>query len=462
MAASLDRVDQTDVFTPISVDESHHLVGNFTEHTRYFEYGTGNSTSRDTTVRIWAGMNVPGSDTGQGRTQGKVPMVTLYDERGQVIGKSCKAQPFILGDSWIDPVIHTWKGAKIDRPAYVQLSQTDVDALCISAIEIIYPDDGSALIYGDIPHKTCGWLGYPSVSKVNPREGRPDLRNPNATTGYPASCFWLGGRSPPPKHEVFNPSKHMAASVAFHIRDFDGKNESVQAYNRNTDLLCKSTPRMQAHSSIPDSIAIFSPPLMYGHEERFANGSTAVPSYLDPMYVVDTEVFDHSAMAAWPQSDSYSDANSKACDPSVKLARAGDDDDPTPQNYDDDTDKAPLSQLFANYLVISAGESLLHSAEAVCANSNILGPNYWNSFEELFCETQTRTLWHGCNGTENVGGCFDGAQMALLGPHAAGHLVEHSKGNNGNGSVSMAAVAAVAAAAAAPVLKKFMHCRHIV
>lgn len=91
--------------------------------------------------------------------------------------------------------------------------------------------------------------------------------------GYRPYCFWLDPDDSYAPETDWELGSHKPKSVTFHMADFNGKNETVQAYRDNTDLLCKSKPRMQAYPSISKTVSIFKPPLMYGQGGTDADGN---------------------------------------------------------------------------------------------------------------------------------------------------------------------------------------------
>lgn len=77
-------------------------------------------TLRDATVRIWAGMTSKRSDSAAINPHGFMPHAILYDERGEMTGKSCGRRRFVKEGDFQDIKIPA-RGGHNARPGYLEL-----------------------------------------------------------------------------------------------------------------------------------------------------------------------------------------------------------------------------------------------------------------------------------------------------------------------------------------------------
>ena len=112
-------------FIPIVVTAAGSIVnwvnGKLTDKVDFFPQGEKDPTPRDSTVRIWAGMVGNRSEAKLTSTAGYMPHIILYDERGSMIGKSCKRPKHIKEGNFQDIVIES-KDENNVRPAYLELT----------------------------------------------------------------------------------------------------------------------------------------------------------------------------------------------------------------------------------------------------------------------------------------------------------------------------------------------------
>ena len=249
----------------------------------------------------------------------------------------------------------------------------DWDGICIAAIEVTYPDDGKAIIYGDVPFHLCGWTGYPSIT---------DFPLPGvSSSGYHPYCFWLDSDN---SNDIGSPK-----SVHFHIPDFNANNLTVDAYNANYDLVCKSQGRMGKSMHEFQSIPYFDPPLIYDPDGLDIAGNLIDATYLNPRYVLDQRV------GEWPESEGHKRKPRRSALHAPPTTRAS------------STQEARLASFASSHDTLSA--------EYVCSRTNVAGPNYVNILEGKFCRMDDRTVWDVCIGG-STSNCFDTDKEILYGP----------------------------------------------
>lgn len=104
----------------------------------------------------------------------------------------------------------------------------NTDAVCMSAIAVMYPDGGQTSILGDVPHGFCNWTGYPSLTELD-FDGKG--------TTYRPYCFWIDRDDSVNRNAPWSPQDHIPITMSFHLPDFNGQNATMEAYNANPDLV---------------------------------------------------------------------------------------------------------------------------------------------------------------------------------------------------------------------------------
>ena len=307
-------------------------------------------------------------------------------------------------------------------------------------MHISYPSDqGSVLILGDAMVKLCHWQGYPSEARIELDEG---MHRP--------LCFWIDGddsyNEPLPEGRPWFPTQHKVYSMNLHLPDFEGKNETVSAYNDNAQLLCNSDPRLQPRSDFNGTVPIFVPALVYpGDLDRGdpteenctcvlnADGrgwaSSAEPGR--------TGINGEKIKGYWPGFRRWWRADRRrdeAHDSSV---------DSVPQEQPDWTEEGSEASdsistavrrtkiPFGERLTISREENREFFASTVCQTPQLVGPHYVNLIEGLFCDMEDRTTWPLCD-TSRKYDCFDMDNMNLL---VAPELTSHVNSQLGDSSM---------------------------
>lgn len=112
-------------FIPITVTAGGTIAGwingKLTDGVDFYK-SEHDPTPRDHTVRIWAGMVEDKKDSAYVNAQGFMPHVVLYDERGDMIGRSCGKRKYIKEGNFQDIKIVP-KNKNNVRAAYVRLFQ---------------------------------------------------------------------------------------------------------------------------------------------------------------------------------------------------------------------------------------------------------------------------------------------------------------------------------------------------
>jgi hypothetical protein len=188
----------------------------------------------------------------------------------------------------------------------------------------------------------------------------------------------------------------MPYTVGFHIRDFRGSNNTVNALQENKDLFCGSSGRMEAWSKDQNDEAwvnVFNPPLTYDGDR---------PTYLDPKYVTNHNV------KQWITSD-RGGFTKRSAKPIVDRQET----DASTANEESEPNE--MHQL---WWALSTSTELDMSAEYVCSQPNMAGPHYANLHEGKFCKLDDHTVWDLCGGDIKTN-CFDMDSQVLWGESSA-------------------------------------------
>ncbi|KAK5190461.1 hypothetical protein LTR99_008865 [Exophiala xenobiotica] len=372
-------------------------------------FGKKNPTPYKTKVRIWAGLDYNRTNAGRSSLGGTRPKILLYDELGRHLGNTLavpkdgildkKPKEGIPEGSFRDYEIEIWDRQNENasrswvrgntRASYMAISADGNDAICISAIAIMYPDGGSDLILGDIPARLCGWRSYVSATEL-PIPGR-------GSATYRPQCFWLDGDdSFGDRKKPWAKGSNMPYTVGFHIRDFRGNNDTVNALRKSKDLFCGSSGRMETWSKDQNAEAwvnVFNPPLTYDGDN---------PTYLDPKYVTNHNV------KQWITSD-RGGFTKRSATPAVDRQET----DASTANEESEPNE--MHQL---WWALSTSTELDMSAEYVCSLPNMAGPHYANLHEGKFCKLDDHTVWDLCGGDIKTN-CFDMDSQVLWGGSSA-------------------------------------------
>jgi hypothetical protein len=193
-------------FIPITVTAGGNLVSKLLEWVHIVPKPPKDKTSRDHVVRIWAGMDFSRENSKTSSLAGGIEDVVLWNERGDYAGSHLnhKEEKGIGEGDFYDVLVNYEKHNA--RAPYVQLracefipplqtlshcnrltkGTANIDAICVSAVQLIYPDGGTEILLGDIPTKLCGWKGYRSMTEI-------PLPGSDGSNTYQPWCFWLDG-----------------------------------------------------------------------------------------------------------------------------------------------------------------------------------------------------------------------------------------------------------------------------
>jgi len=142
-------------------------------------------TPRDHAVRIWAGMDFNKANSKKSSLAGGIPEVVLWNERGDYAGYAYNEEKKMkgVGEGDFHDVLVNYENHNARAP-YVQLRASSNDAICVSAVQVMYPDGGTEILLGDVPTKLCGWTGYRSMTEI-------PLPGSDGSTTYQPWCFRL-------------------------------------------------------------------------------------------------------------------------------------------------------------------------------------------------------------------------------------------------------------------------------
>ncbi|KAJ9499382.1 hypothetical protein H2202_004965 [Exophiala xenobiotica] len=371
-------------FIPITVTAGGNLVSKLLEWVHIVPKPPKDKTSRDHVVRIWAGMDFSRENSKTSSLAGGIPDVVLWNERGDYAGSHLnhKEEKGIGEGDFYDVLVNYEKHNA--RAPYVQLRASNIDAICVSAVQLIYPDGGTEILLGDIPTKLCGWKGYRSMTE-NPLPGS------DGSNTYQPWCFWLDGDdSYGRSDEAWAIGKNMPKSVSFHIKDFDG-NGTIDAYQKNPGLICNSAPRLYASNDRPDQLHMFNPPLIY--------------------HGPDANNLDEKVVDKWPMTEKRKKPKkNKSYLPRKKRASDGDD--------AAQAEKGPkFHEMHELWWTLSNSTKLDDTATVLCSMPNIDGPHWASLYDRKFCKMDDHTLWDLCD--ENIrSNCFDIESQQLWGEAA--------------------------------------------
>jgi hypothetical protein len=214
-----------------------------------FPHPSGSST----VVRVAAGLSLP-RDSDFARTGGNTPSIALFDESGERIGFKSGARHGKIGDgNFKDIVVDPINKDNNRAPAYLSVSGSGDDALCIAYIYITPPSKEFWAFFGDVP-KECNAPWYHSNLPVQRQGGDP----------FKPRCFWIDS----PEHNNGKTTGNFPQGAGIHLLDFAATNARVQQYVESRDTMCGSAPRFSLYPSLTEMncLPIFNPPLKYNDD----------------------------------------------------------------------------------------------------------------------------------------------------------------------------------------------------
>jgi hypothetical protein len=175
-----------------------------------------------TTVQIQLGQNATqGASLG-----GNLPGVSLWDEQGEAIGSSIGGEQLPQGNfKNVQIVAHPNVGNV--PAAYVSISASGDDAVCVAFVTIIQANGDSSSFTGDVAAQ-CGATWFESSINLG-------------TDGEHPRCVWIDKNGSDGLQDQ---------GFGFHVRDFFGTDAQGIAYGANNDLMCKSGPRFRMYQQL--------------------------------------------------------------------------------------------------------------------------------------------------------------------------------------------------------------------
>ncbi|KAH3199123.1 hypothetical protein KXV92_009748 [Aspergillus fumigatus] len=290
------------------------------------------SRGSSTVVRVAAGLSLP-RDGDYARTGGNTPSIALFDESGDGKFKDIVVEPINKDNS--------------RAPAYLSVSSSGNDALCIADIYITPPSKEFWAFFGDVP-KECGVAWYRSNLPVQRQNGDP----------FKPRCFWID--SP----DTGKTTSSFPQGAGIHLTDFTANQGRVQQYQISRDTMCASAPRFSFFAALKTPGQVMCSP---GPNEKptakqilqlqkWTGGRVSTPTY---------GVKTRSVKAR---------QNDWVC--------------------------------FADHQVVVVSEHGEHTASELCKSTSAAGPDFVSTKEGLFCDMCTGELWPLCS-KDVPTGCFD-------------------------------------------------------
>lgn len=293
--------------------------------------------------------------------------------------------------------------------AYVSISASGDDAVCVAFVTISQANGDSSTFTGDVPAK-CGATWFESSINLG-------------TNGQHPKCVWIDQNGSDGLQDQ---------GFGFHVRDFFGTVEQGNAYDGNTDLMCKSGPRFRMYQQLKakESILFYKPPLRYNQD-----GTDEDPSKIinNPGTLTQIDDDEQRQLCMDPDTRPLQPCDKCAtfplpgipCDAKItKRDRRRMKDKKTHESWMSQTTNstsAPATtsnpNANANYnnngtsswrfegaLIISAIP--VHSASKLCASAHSYGPDFVATSEGKFCDMKRKYLWDVCSDRKSTC-CFD-------------------------------------------------------
>ena len=330
-------------------------------------------TDETTTVRIGVGTSLKDEAT----TGGDTPGIAIFDVVGRKIGDARGSDSNIDDGSFKDIKVISYDGMGGRQAEYLSISKGGNDALCIAYITVTWPDNSKYVWSGDVGY-SCGAHWYPSQTTFG-----------EANPGYKPKCMWIDGD---------DSNGISTQGLGMHITDFQSTKERAAAFNKDTDLMCKSTPRFKLYDDLTSDMSLpyFDPPL------EFESGTL-----LDK---------DKSKVMV-PGSNQ----DSKNQPPGLRRRSI------LPRN--DTLIGTPVDSPMANHLITS--NDTLTSAVELCESITSRGPDHLSFFERKFCDMTTKKLFPLCEARNfNGTACFDTAMYSLRTTAAQSAKLRYRRGSD--------------------------------
>lgn len=331
-----------------------------------------NHDSDATLVKIQLGtMGIHGKDDLMG---GNTPNIQLWTEAGDLIGSAKGGAKVASGGSTTIKVLPN-KGMKGTQASYMAISAGGIDAICISAISVAWPDGSDPIVWlGDLGSKCQDSDWSPSVSRTG-------------SDGQQSNCIWIDG-------DYSNGLRSQG--LGLHMTDFYGLSSVAQQYNNNTDLLCNAPARLKFYHELhkDDWTLYFQPPLQYNPD-----GTDK-----DPAKVIGQGV----------------DLNPELIKPAIRQAL-------TRRTYELERRKT-RTQIREDFAYINGtlirSHFPWHSAETLCKSKGAVSPDFVSYVEDLYCDMEMRQLWPLCSNSTTQSTCFDAATNTIHRPTALSNITK--------------------------------------
>jgi hypothetical protein len=337
-----------------------------------FPHPSGSST----VVRVAAGLSLP-RDSDFARTGGNTPSIALFDESGERIGFKSGARHGKIGDgNFKDIVVDPINKDNNRAPAYLSVSGSGDDALCIAYIYITPPSKEFWAFFGDVP-KECNAPWYHSNLPVQRQGGDP----------FKPRCFWIDS----PDHNNGKTTGNFPQGAGIHLLDFAATNARVQQYVESRDTMCGSAPRFSLYPSLTEMncLPIFNPPLKYNDDGT----DTSFDALKTPGQVMCSPGPNEKPTAKQIlQLQKWTGGRLSAPTYGVKKRS--------------EKDRQNGRVCFADHRVVVVSEHGDHSASELCKSASAAGPDFVSTKEGLFCDMCTGELWPLCSQAVPTG-CFD-------------------------------------------------------
>ncbi|KAL9625291.1 MAG: hypothetical protein Q9160_000693 [Pyrenula sp. 1 TL-2023] len=340
-----------------------------------------------TTVRVAAGMTKPGE--GGQSTGGFVPNIALFDPNGGRLGFMSGFGAGKVGDGKYQDIKIPHIDPHNNRPAeYMSLSSSGTDAICIAYLGITWADGSNFKFFGDTGQQ-CNKPWYPSNLPV------PLPANPN----YKPSCFWID--------QPDSGSSGLPAGVSFHVTDFGTSTARAYAYQVDQKTMCESKPRLKFWENVKmnelQCVPIFDPVLPYDSADGTDPEDKSL-LYVEGKRGCDPGPGEQVSPGALQQLRRYTTGRLRNPTYGVpNLKRDLDLDVEAP------TKRVPAKRRIGDFcndgrIVVSDDSS--HSARELCESPSSMGPDFYHTVEQLYCDMCSKHLYPVC--TEIVtNDCFN-------------------------------------------------------
>lgn len=356
-------------------------------------YPNGYQTAEVYLVRIQYGMAQTRQDSATYDFGGPAPHERLADRFGTWL-----TQETFGPGNWTEGSFWDYASLPMEkevnrRAEYIELVSDNANPICISAITVASPQGDETTITGNLLRRRCGWNGYPSVTDVTIGE-----------TTFQPDCLWLGSL----ESNATNNAQTVPQRMTFHLPDFTGE-RSAEAYKENMDLLCKAPPRAWRWGASAPEIPVFEPALRYAREgseseSSSGSGSGAGDAY-DAEVVLDPKHWATSDGARQPKIRPLTGI------PELGLPR---DDKRRRDSSGSGFDGAEITERYSRQYSLVDSAAQRYSAKVICGDLSIVGPDWANKYEALYCDLSSRQLYPFCE-TEEDGSCFDAEEAEIRG-----------------------------------------------